>query len=357
MKSSNSIRICLVAALATGLAACEEGSAGRHDAAGAAGLQLDNVTCGLRAENGRNLNGASLNGLKINGASLNGLKTNGASLNGASLNGKSFNGRDVNGLSLGLEGSALVVRQHGEPLSGDAIVGGIIDAGRTDDGQPFELRVEALEVRAPDHHAYTLSWRAGDGEWTPVCTDLEGNPDPGRKVTILKGTWNEAGDKIDTDELVTLACDGFALGKCVGLGYAPWRTHEVCRDGVCEEISLAAHHQACTRMIRADYCGDGNAHTVDGTLVNLYDGVGIQADEGGEGWQLEAEWTTEGAACIRSPRIAALDGECTTPCLDALRARPLPECGSPEHLALRGDPSADDQVLLVTEHPAHGGAR
>ena len=29
------------------------------------------------------------------------------------------------------------------------------------------------------------------------------------------------------------------------------------------------HHQACVRMVRADYCGDGRSWTVNGRRVNL----------------------------------------------------------------------------------------
>ena len=63
----------------------------------------------------------------------------------------------------------------------------------------------------------------------------------------------------------------------------------------CGITSLADYHQACTRMLRADYCGDGTPHTVDGTLINIYDGIGIQRDT--DDWAFEAEWTTTGARC------------------------------------------------------------
>ena len=36
-------------------------------------------------------------------------------------------------------------------------------------------------------------------------------------------------------------------------------------------MSLASYHQACTRMARADYCGDGTSHTQDGTWIEYYD--------------------------------------------------------------------------------------
>ncbi|HEU4408415.1 MAG TPA: ADYC domain-containing protein [Polyangiaceae bacterium] len=39
--------------------------------------------------------------------------------------------------------------------------------------------------------------------------------------------------------------------------------------------TLQNHLVACTRMLRADDCGDGTSYTVNGTTINLYDGVVI----------------------------------------------------------------------------------
>jgi ADYC domain len=41
---------------------------------------------------------------------------------------------------------------------------------------------------------------------------------------------------------------------------------------------LQNHLTACTRMLRADDCGDGKSWTVTGALINLYDGIGVQID-------------------------------------------------------------------------------
>jgi len=38
--------------------------------------------------------------------------------------------------------------------------------------------------------------------------------------------------------------------------------------------------------------------SVDGTTLNLYDNVGVQADT--EAWAPEAEWTPSGARCVNS---------------------------------------------------------
>ena len=52
--------------------------------------------------------------------------------------------------------------------------------------------------------------------------------------------------------MLTLACEGGAITKCIRWGYQPWAQHS--------GSSLKELHQACTRMARADYCGTGLGH-------------------------------------------------------------------------------------------------
>jgi ADYC domain len=92
-------------------------------------------------------------------------------------------------------------------------------------------------------------------------------------------------------------------------GYKPWRKALVCAKGQgCTKVNLADHHQACTRMLRADYCGDGTSYTVDDVEINVYDGLGIRVDS--EAWASEAEWDADGALCLSSPRISASQPTC-----------------------------------------------
>ena len=79
-------------------------------------------------------------------------------------------------------------------------------------------------------------------------------------------------------------------------GYKPWKTRA---DGT----PLWDLHQACTRMLRADYCGDGTPHTRDGTPVDVYDTVGIQSPQPGSELSFEAGWRADGAICVRKVRI------------------------------------------------------
>ena len=67
-------------------------------------------------------------------------------------------------------------------------------------------------------------------------------------------------------------------------------------------------------MVRADYCGDDTPHTRDGTLIDMFDRLGIQKDEPGDGLEFEAAWGPQGAVCVHRVRISEIYS------LDSLRA-------------------------------------
>ena len=43
---------------------------------------------------------------------------------------------------------------------------------------------------------------------------------------------------------------------------------------------MSFFHQACTRLVRADYCGNGVYHTATGTSIDVYDSLNIQTRTG-----------------------------------------------------------------------------
>ena len=78
-----------------------------------------------------------------------------------------------------------------------------------------------------------------------------------------------SGGKASSDGM-TFACrDQSAMAKC--LEHAKYRWWESSDDDV--------RHQACVRMLRADYCGDGVAHTVNGTVLDVEDVAGESVAE------------------------------------------------------------------------------
>lgn len=92
----------------------------------------------------------------------------------------------------------------------------------------------------------------------------------------------------------------------------------------CAHMGYSAHSDlmtSCVRAVRADYCGDGASHTSAGTLINLYDKVGIQVDAAN--WRPEAEWTPRGASCVSSVEIMRR-GQTAPACSVPVRA----SCGS-----------------------------
>jgi hypothetical protein len=254
-------------------------------------------------------NGVSLNGVSLNGVSLNGVSLNGVSLNGVSLNGVSLNGVSLNGVTL--NGSELVGVRNKKNVRGSAFVGALLD-GTLSDGSTVKLRIDGYRAVAGVFTTlsyYTVSY-SSSGSWVPLC----GTSSSGVAIEAiaLKGTWDlsqgtpTGGGWTDSASTITFGCRSAALGKCVDLGYDPWYTYL--------GRSLRPFHQTCTRVLRADYCGDGSSYTVNGTLINLYDVLGIQQDT--ETWTFEAQWDDRGAICASGTRIQSLPS--LPPCFAAI---------------------------------------
>ncbi|MCV3209027.1 ADYC domain-containing protein [Mesorhizobium sp. YC-39] len=189
-----------------------------------------------------------------------------------------------------------VTTDDGRIVPQNDLVGAVLTIGDGNDQVP--LRIDAVET---DPHnldgaimLYAMSSRdAATGEWRNICEpDIEGR----RMGFPLAGTWTPDGRHLPSDTAFSITCTGGAQAKCVRFGYRPW---EKSADGT----SLWDHHQACTRMIRADYCGDGVGHTRNGTPIVIYDRKGIQQDEAAPDMSFEAAWGVGGALCVSHTRI------------------------------------------------------
>jgi ADYC domain len=248
-----------------------------------------------------------------------GIEMNGIEMNGVSLNDVMLGGTSLTGVHL--EGSTIVgTRRDGTLVRGAALVGAKLK-GRTTAGERVQVRLDGYS-EAGDVASYDATYTLGEGDdgWQPVCA-------AGGSAVVLAGTWGADGARAASDELVTFACPGGALAKCVDFGYAPWRVGE---DG----RSLAPLHQACTRAIRADFCGDGTSHTRDQTRINLWDAAGVQPDAAE--WTPEAEWAEDGARCVSGL---------------ATRADPPPACAAERVAEGCGAAGPTAGALLVTELP------
>lgn len=259
------------------------------------------------------LAGRDLNGTDLNGRILDGRYVEAVSFDGATRNQHPANSVWINRSRLmGLGG--LYSNKPGQAV--DARFIAVLD-----DGSTIGLRIDgAARHEAAVHHdvfVFDVSYET-DAGWQPLC-GLDATSGEPVSAIALQGRWSYqegvegGGSHIDDPDVFTFGCVNRAIGKCVLAGYKPWRRAIACSasDG-CAPVSLADHHQACTRAMRADYCGDGISHTEDGMEINFYDSLDVRVDS--LGWAVEAEWDAHGARCAVAERI-----DSTTPwCMQSL---------------------------------------
>jgi hypothetical protein len=275
-------------------------------------------------------NGFVLNSAIVNGEKLNGWQLNGEKLNGWQLNGWQLNGWQLNGVSLTGTLFTATATGKGKPhkRSGLDLIGSEITLSHG--GTAYKLRVDDIYLdpaqSSGDVYFYAISvYDPVTNTWSSLCEDGQGQP---TEAIPLKYAWDpDTGDRLDKPHALTLACRGAVLAKCVEWGYRPWATRKRCNGQSCATESLRDAHQACTRMARADYCGDGTPYTVNGTPIDIYDRYSppIQqaATLGASEWKPEAEWGPDGALCVGDDlRLKLLDDIGMDyeypPCLDAL---------------------------------------
>ncbi|MEO1234957.1 MAG: ADYC domain-containing protein [Myxococcota bacterium] len=133
---------------------------------------------------------------------------------------------------------------------------------------------------------------------------------PSSSGTQTGGLWSNSGQHF------SFACRGSSIAKCMEAGYKPWVSPNSADGQIAyrgKEVADQPNHlQACVRMLRADYCGDGTSHTIDGRKVEFWDSMGVHKNT--RGWKLEATWGPEGMLWTTgSPRVLFED-------------EPLPAC-------------------------------
>ena len=279
---------------------------------------IDNSNLLTVIENGTSLNGVKLNGVKLNGVKLNGVKLNGVKLNGVKLNGSSLVGNQESGNA---------------NATASALTGSYI-SGEGSDHTEIPIRIEDVKYSPIyDLNLYTLVIPSDDGS-IPVCGIYNGEPVP---AVAVEGIFdNDTGAYRMSSAQFTLGCVNAAIGKCMLLGYRPTKLVKECdSEDNCRDQELGNWLAACTRAVRADYCGNGVAHTRDGTPVNFWDNLGIQTRDITK-WKIEAEWTTQGAKCIRHTRWLRTDLTSSRTDLEYVKS----QCG--ERLASSGDSDCDD---------------
>jgi ADYC domain len=198
-----------------------------------------------------------------------------------------------------IEGTVLeVTLDDGRVLAGDGLLGAVMEA-EDERGASLTARIDGYRPDPIDPSGETVLYAlstpdpAAPGGWRELCRPA---PDGTRAGFPLAGAWTATGEHVAAEpSTFVLTCTSGAIGKCVRAGYRPWRGPE-----------MWDLHQACVRLFRADYCGDGRGHTRDGTRIDLYDRLGVQEDEPGPGMRFEAAWGPAGAACVARPRVPDL---------------------------------------------------
>jgi hypothetical protein len=132
------------------------------------------------------------------------------------------------------------------------------------------------------------------GTWKNLC-----EPDQsGRALGFpLTGYWDQKGVYHSTKDSYHITCTSSTIGKCALWGYA--------------DPSLNKHLQACVRMVRADYCGDGTSYTKEGIEISIQDNLNIKTSQQNPKLTFEATWNENGAVCLektRIPEIISLEG-------------------------------------------------
>jgi len=193
--------------------------------------------------------------------------------------------------SLRVEGTQFVVTTANGILRSQALVGAELDVNG------LSIRIDSVRMdpddRAQEIALHTLSVRNDQGNWQPLCEpDREGRSE----AFPLPGRWDDAQRYHPDAARFSLNCTAGAKAKCVRFGYKPWREDAHGR-------SLVPAYEACIRMVRADYCGDGMAATENGTTIDVYDRQGVQSPVDDPAFQFEAGWTATGAVCVAHTRI------------------------------------------------------
>ncbi|MFZ6181678.1 ADYC domain-containing protein [Nannocystis pusilla] len=146
----------------------------------------------------------------------------------------------------------------------------------------------------------------GDVEM-PNCPEGQDGPGHARVLSGLS-VDEDNGEVSEVPGLLYLACDTGATGKAADLGY-----YDLAKSK--EDLEL---FETAIRVLRADYCYDGDSHTKPGVELVLEDRWGIHgSSEEHAKNAVEAVWGPSGLLCHGKGRLTDID---------CLSKRKVPDC-------------------------------
>jgi hypothetical protein len=172
------------------------------------------------------------------------------------------------------------------------------------EGKTITVRARIKQVASP-----TAENNPDTGIWRDFALELElpggqkidnACRDPNDTAFPIAGYWRDNGSYVPSEELFSFACTRRDVATCLKQGYR--------EDGAPEKLSL---FEACTRMMRADYCGKGDSYTKDGTFISVWDNRAVSTREKAEEMSFEAAWDEHGAVCVARPRWTSKSPRCT----------------------------------------------
>ena len=194
-----------------------------------------------------------------------------------------------------LKGTTAVGDYKGEDLAGAVFYG---KNQRT--GSDLKFHISKVHPRPagaalPGYDYEVLISDSAGASDVPLCA--------GANLAVpVPGTWDVYGAFTGWTDRFSFVCPEGVVDKCIRWGYRFW------------EPGYAEFHLACTKMARADYCGRGDSHTLDGTLIDFYDVHGVRGlpgyvdrDPASKDMVFEAAWRTKGqAVCLSKLRWSTL---------------------------------------------------
>ena len=203
---------------------------------------------------------------------------------------------------LTVEGERFVlVMPDGKRLTSAELVGAQLT---TQDGETIRIDAVTPSKEHPDLLLHSFSsLDAVTGQWTPLCeADAYGR----RAGFPVAGRWNKNGHYVKDAKHWFLTCTSGAQGKCVLWGYDPWGKGPHGED-------LTPYYRACQYTVRANYDGQGEAHTKNGATIDVADILDIQKPESRSdpAFAFEAGWGPSGAVCVamtRWPDLLSIEG-------------------------------------------------